>query len=159
MSRVGAKWKSSTMTADPAGSFAASLAIDAVTSADTLPSIASRSAASAPNPGSLIRGASIKPDQNRTGSASAWSQDSQDVVPGGRAAAQSASSTLLPAPADPITTVSSRPAPDESSPCSAGRATSVAGSVGGRNLASANRTPRPAVVPSAMLSAVQARLR
>ena len=37
----------------PAGSLAASLAIEAVTSADTVPSIASRSAASAPNHGAI----------------------------------------------------------------------------------------------------------
>ena len=94
------------MIAEPAGSLAASLAIDAMTSADIVLSIASRSAASAPKPGSIARGASMKPAQNRTGSASALSHDSQDVMPGGRAAAQSASSTLLPAPADPTTTVS-----------------------------------------------------
>ena len=66
-----ALWKSSTMIADPAGSLAASLAIEAVTSADMTPSIASRSAASAPNPGSTTRGASMNPVQKRTGSASA----------------------------------------------------------------------------------------
>ena len=103
---AAAKWKSSTMITEPAGSFAASLATDAVTSADIFLSIVSRSAASAPNHGSMARGASMKPAQNRTGSASARSQDNQEVTPGGRAAAQSASSTLLPAPADPTTTVS-----------------------------------------------------
>ena len=106
-----AKWKSSTMITDPAGSFAASFAIDAVTSADMTPSIASRSAASAPNHGATIRGASMKPVQKRTGSASASSHDSQDVTPGGLAAAQLDSSTLLPAPADPTTTVRRLPAP------------------------------------------------
>ena len=80
--------------------------VDAVVSADIIQSIASRSAASAPNPGLMARGASMKPAQNRTGSASALSQDNQDVTPGGRAAAQSESSTLLPAPADPTTVVS-----------------------------------------------------
>ena len=94
------------MIAEPAGSLAASLATDALTSADIVLSIASRSAASAPNPGSIARGASMKPAQNRTGSASARSQDNQDVTPGGRPAAQPASSTVLPAPADPTTTVS-----------------------------------------------------
>ena len=103
---AAAKWKSSTMIAEPAGSFAASLATDAATSANIVLSIASSSAASAPNRGPMARGASMKPAQNRTGSASARSQDNQDVAPGGRAAAQSASSTLLPAPADPTTTVS-----------------------------------------------------
>jgi type IV secretory pathway TrbL component len=94
------------MTAEPAGSLAASLATDAVTSADIVRSIASRPAASAPKPGSIARGASTKLAQNRAGSASALSHESQDVMPGGRAAAQSASSTVLPAPADPATTVS-----------------------------------------------------
>src|SRR5262249_48604272 len=83
----------------PAGSPAASLATDAVTSADIVLSIASRSAASAPKPDSMARGASMNAVQNRTASASALSHDNQDVMPGGRAAAQSASSTLLPAPA------------------------------------------------------------
>ena len=46
-----AAWKSSTTITDPAGSLAASFAIEAVTSADITPSIASSSAASAPNPG------------------------------------------------------------------------------------------------------------
>src|SRR5215472_18637992 len=99
------------MIADPGGRRAASLAIDATTSGDMIPSIASRLAASAPNPGSMTRGASMNPVQNRTGSASAPSQDSQEVSPGGLAAAQSASSTLLPAPAGPATTVSRVPAP------------------------------------------------
>ena len=51
-------WKSSTTIADPAGpgSLAASFATKAVTSADTAPSIASSSAASAPNPGATARG-------------------------------------------------------------------------------------------------------
>src|SRR5439155_24454187 len=128
-----ASWKSSTMIADPEGSLAASLATDAVTSGDILRSIASRSAASAPNPSSMPRGASMNPPQNRTGSASASSQDNQEVMPGGRAAAQSASSTVLPAPADPITTVSRWSAPDASRPCSSGLLISVAGSGGGRS--------------------------
>src|SRR5215471_20446752 len=102
---VAAKWKSSRMIADPAGHRAASLAIDAVTSADMTPSIASNSAASAPNSGATARWASMNPLQNLTGSASARSQDSQEVSPGGRAVAQSASSTLLPAPAGPTTMV------------------------------------------------------
>jgi hypothetical protein len=109
MSRAAAAaayWKSSTMIAEPAGKLAASLAIDAATSGDMVRSIASRSAASAPNPGSMARGASMNPAQNLSGSASARSQDNQEVTPGGRAAAQPASSTVLPAPADPTTTVS-----------------------------------------------------
>ena len=81
------------------------MATDAVMSADIILSTESSSAASAPNPGSIARGALMKPAQNRTGSASALSQDNQDVRPGGRAAAQSESSTLLPAPADPTTIV------------------------------------------------------
>src|SRR5580658_3350831 len=97
---TAAKGKSSTMIAEPTGSFAASLAIDAVTSGDIRPSIASRSAASAPYSGSIARGASMKPAQNRAGSASGRPQESQEVMPGGRTAAQPSSSTLLPAPAD-----------------------------------------------------------
>ena len=153
---AAANWKSSTMTAEPAGSFAASLASDAVTSADIRRSIASRPAASAPNPGSIARGASMNPAQNRTASASARSHDNQDVMPGGRAAAQSASSTVLPAPADPTTTVSRRPDPAASRSCSTDLVTSVAGGAGGRNFASANREPRkeprPVVAPSAINS-------
>ena len=67
---------------------------------------ASRSAASAPNPGAASRGASINPVQNRTGLVSASSHDSHAVISGARAAVQLDSSTLLPAPADPTTTVS-----------------------------------------------------
>ena len=141
---AAAVWKSSTISADPAGSFAASLAIEAVTSADTVLSIASRSAASAPNHGATTRGASMNPVQNRTGLASALSQDSQDVRPGVLPAAQLDRSTLLPAPADPTTTVSRCPAPVVSRSCSTGLMTSVAGSVVGRNFASANRAPREA---------------
>ena len=141
------------MIADPAGSFAASLAIDAATSADITPSSASRSAASAPNPGATIRGASINPVQKRTGSASASSHDSQDVTPGGLAAAQLDSSTLLPAPADPTTTVRRLAAPAVSRSCSTDLVTSVEGSVVGRNFVSANRVarqpPRSAVALSA----------
>ena len=48
----------------------------------------------------------MNPAQNRTGSSSALSHDNQEVTREGRAAAQSASSTVLPAPADPTTTVS-----------------------------------------------------
>jgi len=118
---------------------AASLAIDAVTSADTAPSIASNSAASAPNRGSVSRGASMNPVQNRTGLASASSHDSHAVACGARAAAQLDNSTLLPAPADPTTTVSRWSDPASSRSCSGGLATTIAGSGGGRNFARANR--------------------
>ncbi len=128
---AAAYWKSSTTMAEPAGSSAASLASDAVTSADMVPSMASSSAASAPKRGSLPRGASVKAAQNRTGSASDLSHDNQYVAQAGRAAAQSASRTLFPAPADPTTTVSRRLAPAVSRSCKAGRGTSMAGSLGG----------------------------
>jgi len=123
--------------------------MDAMTSADMTPSIASRSAASAPNPGSMARGASMNAVQNRTGLASPRSHDSQAVVPAGRAAAQLDSSTLLPEPADPTTTVRRWLTPAVSRSCSAGRSISVVGSVVGRNLASAKRTPREAPSPAA----------
>ena len=118
---------------------AASLAIEAVTSADIAPCIASSSAASAPNPGATAWGASMNPAQNLTGSASASSHDSHDVTAGCRAAAQLDNSTLLPAPADPTTTVSRWLAPAASRPWSAGRVTSVVGRIVGRNFACANR--------------------
>ena len=137
------------MTADPAGSSAASFAIDAVTSADTMPSIASRSAASAPNSGCTRRRASMKPLQKRTGLTSALSQDSQEVAPGGLAAAQFDSSTLLPVPADPTTTVRRWPAPAVSRSCSTDLATRVGGSVVGRNLLKVNRAPGEAPRPVA----------
>src|SRR5690242_11997547 len=86
----------------------------------------------------------MNPVQNRTGLASASSHDSQDVTPGGRAPAQLDSSTLLPAPADPSTTVRRWPAPAVSRSCSAGLATSVTGRAGGRNFPRANRAPRSA---------------
>src|SRR5262249_16144670 len=99
------------------------------------------------------RGASMKAVQKRTGSASARSQDSQEVTPGGLAAAQLDSSTLLPAPADPTRTVRRLPAPAVSRSCSSGRVTRVVGSVVGRNLDSAKQAPlkgpSPAVLPSA----------
>ena len=89
----------------------------------------------------------MNPAQNRIGSASALSQDNQEVMPGGRAAAQSASSTVLPAPADPITTVSRWSAPDASRPCSSGLLISVAGSGVARAPArSANEMALPARV-------------
>ena len=105
----------------------------------------------------------MNPVQNRTGLASASSQDSQEVTWGARVAAQLESSTLLPAPADPTTTVSRWPAPAISRSCSPGLRTSVAGSGGRRNFPSANRAPRPAgtscattcpptVPPAAMLA-------
>jgi NADPH:quinone reductase-like Zn-dependent oxidoreductase len=93
----------------------------------------------------------------RTGLASALSQDSQDVTPGGRAAVQLDSSTLLPAPADPTTTVSRCPAPEFSRSCSTGLVTSVAGNVVGRNFASANRAPREAPCSAAASSATPLR--
>src|SRR6478672_1773641 len=86
----------------------------------------------------------MNPVQNRTGSASARSHDNQNVLPGGRAAAQSAISTLLPAPAEPTTTVSRWPAPAASRPCNTDRRTSVDGSPAGRNFINANRTPEGA---------------
>src|SRR5207244_5319111 len=89
---------------DPPVSLAASFAIEAVTSGDITPSIASSSAASAPNPGATARGAWMNPAQKRTGSASASSHESQDVTPPGRVAAQLDKSTLLPAPPDAPTT-------------------------------------------------------
>ncbi len=134
---VAAAWKSSTMMAMPSGSFMASFASNAITSADMALSRASRSAASAPNSGSTARGASMKPDQKRTGSMSALSQDSQEVTPAGLVAAQFDSSTLLPDPAEPTTTVRRLPAPEVSRWCSRDLVTSVLGSVVGRNFACA----------------------
>ena len=84
----------------------------------------------------------MKPAQNRTGSASASSHDSQDVTPGCRAAAQLDSSTLLPAPADPTTTVSRLLAPAVSRSSSADLVTRVVGSVVGAELR--QREPRAA---------------
>jgi hypothetical protein len=144
---AAAKWKSSTTIAVPSGRPAASLAIEAITSADITPSIAKSSAASVPNPPATARGASMNPAQNRTGSASAPSHDSHAVDPAGRPAAQSASSTLLPAPADPTTTVSRLPAPPDNRPAKPPRATHVDGSPAGRNFATANRTPGEALPP------------
>jgi hypothetical protein len=95
----------------------------------------------------------MNPVQKRTGLASALSHDSQEVTPGGRVAVQLDSSTLLPAPADPTTMVSRWPAPAVSWSRSTDLVTSVAGSVAGRNFASANRRPREAspsaIAPSA----------
>jgi hypothetical protein len=90
----------------------------------------------------------MNPAQKRTGSASASSQDNHEVTPASRVAAQLDSSTLLPAPADPTTTVSRLPAPSVSRSSSAGLATSVVGKVVGRNFASANRTLRGASRPA-----------
>ena len=81
----------------------------------------------------------MNPAQKRTGSASASSHESQDVTPPSRAAAQLDNSTLLPAPADPTTTVRRLLAPASSRPSSADLVSSVAGSVVGRNFVSANR--------------------
>src|SRR5215813_1401244 len=100
--------------------------MDAVTSADMAPFMVSNPAASAPNPGTPTWIASMNPAQNRTGSASALSQDSHDVTPGDLAFAQVDSSTLLPAPAI-------------SRPINADLVTKVVGSVVGRNFARANR--------------------
>ena len=91
--------------------------------------------------------------QNRTGSASAASHDSQKVSPPDRAAAQLDSRTILPAPADPATRVSRWPAPVVSRSWRAGRATSVLGSVVGRNFAIANRAPDE--VPCSILAAAR----
>src|SRR6516162_7037188 len=112
--------------------------MDAVTSAD-MAFMASNPAASAPNPGTPTRIDSMNPAQNRTGSASALSQDSHDVTPGDLASAQVDSNTLLPAPADPTTTVSRWPASTINRSTNADRVTKVVGSVVGRNFARANR--------------------
>jgi hypothetical protein len=91
----------------------------------------------------------MNPAQKRTGSASASSHESQDVTPRSRVAAQLDKSTLLPAPADPTTTVRRWPAPASSRPSNIGLVSSVVGSVVGRNFVSANRAacgpPRPVV--------------
>ena len=81
----------------------------------------------------------MNPAQKRTGSASASSHESQDVTPPSRVSAQLDNSTLLPAPADPTTTVRRWLAPASSRPSSADLVSSVAGSVVGRNFVSANR--------------------
>ena len=81
----------------------------------------------------------MNPVQNRTGFASASSHDSHAVTCGARAAAQLDNSTLLPAPADPTTTVSRWSDPASSRSCSGGLVTMIAGSGGGRNFARANR--------------------
>ena len=95
----------------------------------------------------------MKPAQKRSGFASDSSHDSQEVAPGDRAAAQLDSRTLLPAPADPTTTVRRRSAPAISWSCRADLGTSVAGNCGGRNFVAANRAlgepPRPAATPFA----------
>jgi hypothetical protein len=105
----------------------------------------------------------MNPVQKRTGSASASSHESQDVAPRSRIAAQLDNSTLLPTPADPTTTVRRWLAPASSRPTNPGLASSVAGSVVGRNLVTANRAvcgaprsasargapPSPAVPPMA----------
>src|SRR5262249_24870817 len=105
------------------------------------------------NSGSATRPASMNPFQNRTGSASARSPDSQNVSPGGRAAAQSASSTLLPAPADPTTTVRRCSAPVASRRCSAGLLTSVGGKVRRRTFGTPKRAPGGAPRPVGELCA------
>ena len=134
---VAAVWKSSTMIAVPAGSFIASLASKrghvgrhGAVQGQQLGGVGAELRGHRP-------GASMKPDQNRTGSASALSQDSQEVTPGGLVAAQLDSSTLLPDPAEPTTTVRRLPAPAVSRSCSRDLVTSVLGSVVGRNLVSA----------------------
>lgn len=81
----------------------------------------------------------MNPVQKRTGSASASSHESQDVAPRSRVAAQLDKSTLLPAPADPTTTVRRWLAPASSRPSNAGLVSNVVGSVVGRNFVSANR--------------------
>src|SRR5690348_2385232 len=81
----------------------------------------------------------MNPVQKRTGSESASSHESQDVTPPCRVAAQLDKSTLLPAPADPTTTVRRWLAPASSCPSSVGLVSSVVGSVVGRNFAIANR--------------------
>src|SRR5262249_38233995 len=146
--------------ADPAGNRVASLAIDAVTSADMTLSIASNSAASAPNSGSATRPASMNPFQNRTGSASARSPDSQNRSPRGPAAPQPprstpqpARSTSWPAPADPTTTARRCSAPGASRRCSAGLLTSVGGNVRGRNFVTPKRAPGGAPRPVGELCA------
>jgi hypothetical protein len=81
----------------------------------------------------------MNPVQKRTGSTSASSHESQDVTPPSRVAVQLDKSTLLPAPADPTTTVRRWLAPASSRPSSVGLVSSVVGSVVGRNFDSANR--------------------
>ena len=145
---ASAIWKSSTMITDPVGSFMASFAIEAMTSADMTLFIASTSAASVPNPGVTTLIASMEPAQKRTGSASAPSQDSQDVTSGALTSDQLDSSTLLPAPADPTTTVRRLPAPSVSRSCGADLVTRVPGSVIGRNFVGANRASQGHRAPS-----------
>src|SRR5215469_17176756 len=127
--------------------------MDAVTSADMAPK-ASNPEASAPNPGTPTWIASMNPAQNRTGSASALSQDSHDVTPDDLVSAQFDSNTLLPAPAEPVTTVSRWPAPAISRSINTDLVTRVAGSVVGRNFARANRrlhdAPRSAIALPSM---------
>jgi hypothetical protein len=103
----------------------------------------------------VVIGASMNPAQNRTGSASALSHDSHNVTAACRAAAQLDRSTLLPAPADPTTTVRRWLAPAVSRSCSADLASSVAGSVVGRNFVGANRGLRGASCPAAERSATR----
>src|SRR5213080_3307318 len=85
----------------------------------------------------------MNPAQNRTGSASAPSQPSHAVDPAGRPAAQSASSTLFPAPPRPPTPPPPPPppAPPVSRPANTPRDTNVDGNPAARNFATANRAP------------------
>src|SRR5690242_2501667 len=135
-----ASWKSSTTTAKPSGRRRASLAMAATTSGMTTRLAASRSAAVTPKAGTTTRIDWTNPAQNRRESASDSSHESQEVRLGSLRCAQLDNRTLLPAPAEPTTTVNRSEDPADTRSHSDERGTNVDGRVVGRNLASANWT-------------------
>ena len=136
------RWKSSTTIAAPSGTVARSLTSKPSASADGWASMVRSSAVSAPKPGIIVRIASIGAKQKRRGVASASSQASHTVDRAGRVAAQVATRTLLPEPADPVTSVNRAVALALSRLSRSLRGTTVSGRIVGLNLVNARRAGR-----------------
>ena len=133
-----ANWKSSITITTGSPSAARSFTIAIATSPSSGSAWESKSVASSPQSGHRRASATVSADQKVAGSASRSSHESQIDASSGRSCSQDPSTTLLPAPGAPTTTVSGTCAPASRASCRRGRGTCRLGSTGGENFVTAS---------------------
>ena len=133
-----ANWKSSITITTGSPSAARSFTIAIATSPSSGSASASKSVASSQRSGHRRASAAVSADQKVAGSASRSSHESQIDASSGRSCSQDPSTTLLPAPGAPTTTVSGTCAPASRAACRRWRGTCQLGSAGGENFVAAS---------------------
>ena len=132
-----ANWKSSITITTGSPSAARSFTIAIATSPSSGSASPSKSVASSQRSGHRRASAAVSADQKVAGSASRSSHESQIDASSGRSCSQDPSTTLLPAPGAPTTTVSGTCAPASRAACRRWRGTCQLGSAGGENFVAA----------------------